>query len=305
MMTDKPKNPTTPLPTGSKPGNVDTDSRPIAVVEELSGSNNLNVIMRDLIFQSSRDGIFVIDENGHYIDVNPAGCVLFGYTREEFLEADVKLLFYEEDVTPEHMQHQKELWKDGIDCTEMRLRKKDGSEIWVELSIQPFMINGVKRILGIKRGITERRQHSLALIESDFRFRTLFENSADAHLIIENEMFVDCNQATIDILGYESKEVFLETVHPATLSPPKQPDGRDSIEKAEEMMSIALEKGTHRFEWDHMRSNGEVFPAEVLLTTLLNEDDRRIIYTVWRDITDRNRAKDALLASQPKFRNVI
>jgi len=45
---------------------------------------------------------------------------------------------------------------------------------------------------------------------------------------------------------------------------PTQPDGRDSFEKANEMIALAFERGSHRFEWNHQRSGGEVFPVEVL-----------------------------------------
>ena len=55
-------------------------------------------------------------------------------------------------------------------------------------------------------------------------YRDLFNMSADAILIIDGDTFVDCNQATVDILRYESREQVLET-HPSALSPEFQPDG--------------------------------------------------------------------------------
>ena len=126
----------------------------------------------------------------------------------------------------------------------------------------------------------------------DERYRTLFEKSADAILIIVNDKFVDCNMATVEMLGYKNKQELLNT-HPSVLSPPTQPDGRDSFEKANEMMSIALEKGSHRFEWDHKRYNGEVFPVEVLLTAIPS-DVGTMIHVVWRDITDRKKAHELI-----------
>ncbi len=147
-------------------------------------------------------------------------------------------------------------------------------------------------------------QQKLALKEGEKKFKELFEKSGDAILILENELFTDCNQATVTMLKYDSKEQFLN-VHPSKLSPEIQADGRKSIEKADEMMKIALKNGTHRFEWNHIKSNGEIFPAEVLLTLISNEPEKRIIHTVWNDITIRKKAEIALRESEEKFKAIV
>jgi two-component system, cell cycle sensor histidine kinase and response regulator CckA len=121
------------------------------------------------------------------------------------------------------------------------------------------------------------------------KYKILFENSADANLVIIDGKFIDCNRATLKMLGYkDKKEVF--STHPSELSPELQPDGRDSMEKANEMMSYAMERGSHRFEWDHIRKNGEIFPVEVLLTAIQFEDTESI-HVVWRDISERKKAE--------------
>jgi two-component system cell cycle sensor histidine kinase/response regulator CckA len=124
------------------------------------------------------------------------------------------------------------------------------------------------------------------------RYRALFENSADAILIIEDDTFVDCNAAAVEMLRCRDKAAVMQT-HPSELSPEFQPDGRRSFEKANEMMAIAFERGSHRFEWDHVRADGEVFPVEVLLTAV-PRDGGHALHTVWRDITDRKRLENEL-----------
>ncbi len=126
------------------------------------------------------------------------------------------------------------------------------------------------------------------------RFKELFEGSGDAILILENERFTACNQKTIEMLQYSTKEEFLN-VHPAKLSPERQPDGKRSVEKANEMMEIALKNGTHRFEWNHLRNHGEAFPVEVRLTAISNNPDQRIIHAVWIDLTEKNNNEHKLL----------
>ncbi len=63
-------------------------------------------------------------------------------------------------------------------------------------------------------------------------------SSEDAILLIDEETFVDANEATAKMLGYSDREEFLMT-HPSQLSPETQPDGIKSFDKANEMMKIA------------------------------------------------------------------
>lgn len=127
-------------------------------------------------------------------------------------------------------------------------------------------------------------------------YRELFEKSADANLIIDGDTFVDCNEATVKMLRYATREELLQT-HPSDLSPEFQPDGRLSYEKANDMMAIAFAKGSHRFEWSHQRADGEVFPVEVLLTSVPDQD-RIVLHVAWREITERKQLEEELRHAQ-------
>jgi diguanylate cyclase (GGDEF)-like protein/PAS domain S-box-containing protein len=140
--------------------------------------------------------------------------------------------------------------------------------------------------------LDDHSQTSKPVLESENLYTTLFQKSADALLLIEDDKFIDCNPATITMLGYQSKEEFLN-LHPSQLSPIVQSDGTPSFEKANEMMSIAFEKGSHRFEWEHLRQNNEIFPVEVLLTAI-PFGGKELLHVVWRDITERKKQEDRL-----------
>ncbi len=139
-------------------------------------------------------------------------------------------------------------------------------------------------------------------------YKALFENSPYAILIIEEERFIDCNSAAANMLRFSSKQALLDRysgghrkgtlrAHPGEFSPPKQSDGRDSFEKADEMMQIAIEEGNNRFEWDHVRADGEIFPVEVVLTAV-DHDPHPIIYVMWHEITERRKLEQALRQTQ-------
>ncbi len=114
-------------------------------------------------------------------------------------------------------------------------------------------------------------------------FEVTFRNSEDAILLLKETTFISFNPAALKMLAADS-ETQLLNMHPAELSPQKQPDGRLSSEKSEEMIAIAFNKGFHRFEWVHKRINGETFPCEVTLTPIKLHNEL-ILHTTWRDLS--------------------
>lgn len=133
----------------------------------------------------------------------------------------------------------------------------------------------------------------------DGTFGLLFEKSPDAILLVNGDVLVDCNRAAVEMLRYSSKSELLSTA-PSKLSPPFQPDGLASSEKAAEMIAMAVERGSHRFDWRGKRSDESEFPVEVLLT-VIPVGDGHILHSVWRDISrrkgaesDRSKAEEAL-----------
>ena len=139
-------------------------------------------------------------------------------------------------------------------------------------------------------------------------YRELFEHSPDAILVIEGDRFVDCNPAAAKMLRFPSKQALLDRysggsekgtlrAHPGEFSPPQQPDGRDSYEKADEMMQLAFKQGSHRFEWEHVRADGECFPVEVMLTPVYR-GQRQVLHVVWREIGERKRLERELRQAQ-------
>ena len=243
-----------------------------------------------------------VGAKGKFIEANPAIVKMFGFkNKKEFLAYNVSELY----LHPE----EREIFNDGmlnkgfVKNEELQLKKADGTTFLGSISAEAIKDkdDNVQFYDGIIEDITERKKAESALWESEKKYKDLVEKSKDAILIIHNGKFVDCNQATIKMLRYNNKDEFLNT-HPSKLSPEKQPDGKGSFIKANEMMKIALKNGSHRFEWDHKRSNGEVFPVEVLLTAISSDEKNQILHTVWRDITKRKKAEWALQESEKRFK---
>jgi diguanylate cyclase (GGDEF)-like protein/PAS domain S-box-containing protein len=133
-----------------------------------------------------------------------------------------------------------------------------------------------------------REQVERALHETETRFRSMFERTADALMLFDPvaSRFVDCNKACETLFRIDREQIL--ALHPAQLSPSHQPDGHASAEKAEVMIATALRNGSHRFEWIHRSTNREDFPVEVLLTPILMSEQHLVIATL-RDISERKR----------------
>ena len=171
---------------------------------------------------------------------------------------------------------------------EFRMRHRDGH--WVDLLSRGTLArdeNGQPmqplRLLGLHTDITQRKRTEAELQQSTQRFHTLFESSPDPLWLMDGDLFVDCNQAAVSLLGYPDKHALMN-VHPAVFSPEFQPDGESSFDKSARMNRIAYAQGIHRFEWRHQRLDGSQFPVEVTLSAIV-VDQRPMLYCSWRDIS--------------------
>lgn len=126
------------------------------------------------------------------------------------------------------------------------------------------------------------------LLMSRKLYHDLFYRTADALMVLKNGQFSEGNPACLALFGCQDLSEFLG-VHPSELSPAKQEDGTPSKEKADKMIQMAFERGSHRFEWLHQTRKGKVFPAEVLLTVIGDEESPSICAIV-RDISERKKA---------------
>jgi len=138
---------------------------------------------------------------------------------------------------------------------------------------------------------------------SETKFRLLLEESPDALLLLDGDVFVDCNQAAVEMMRCSSKEHLL-SLRPSDISPEKQPDGRLSLEKANELITAACNEGSLRFEWVHRAVDGTDFPVEVLLTAIPLRG-KKVLHVAWRDISERRRAEEALREREAQYRGIF
>ena len=230
---------------------------------------------------------------------------IFGFEPNEFKPT---ISFWKNRIHPDDVDRVNKALKNSIDsntpyAVEYRCKNKENSYLWLHAKGETLQNEKGKaiRMTGSVSDITDKKNAELSLLKSEQTYRVLFENSSDPTLIIENDKFIKCNNATVDFLGYQSKDE-IEGKFPWELSPEKQPDGKNSKTKAAEMIQIAFDKGSNRFEWMHTKANGEERIIDVSLT---NIPELKQLYTVWRDITESKIAQEELKKSEHKYRSLV
>lgn len=194
-------------------------------------------------------------------------------------------------------------------CTNPRLLKSDGTpaepvtweffnptlERWYHITDQAIpWENGHYVRMEVALDITERKMAEKAMLESEQRYRRLFDNSRDALMIVRppDWRFITCNAATLRLFGFDDEASITETSI-AALSPPTQPDGRDSTEVAVEHLNIALDSGSCFFEWQHCHRDGHLIECSVLLNRT-EWSGQTVVQGTVRDISARKAAERAL-----------
>ena len=148
------------------------------------------------------------------------------------------------------------------------------------------------KVTGVLLDITDRKRAEEALRKSEEKFKSIFEGSNDAIMLLNEKGFFDCNPQTYKMFGINSKEEFIK-LNPSELSPPNQLDGKNSFESSNEKIRTAYQQGINRFNWIHRRFNGEDFPAEVLLS-VFNLGSEQVLQATVRDISERKRAEEEI-----------
>ena len=161
----------------------------------------------------------------------------------------------------------------------------------------------VRLYTGIQKEMAERQRQEEALRESELKYRTLFDMAGDGIFLLRDDRYIDCNQRGLEMFGASRAEVIGSTPY-HRFSPPLQPDGRDSRDAALELIDAVLSGEQQLFEWRHCKLDGTLFDVEINLRRV-EIGGEIYFFALWRDITERKRAEEALRASEVRFRTLL
>jgi len=179
------------------------------------------------LFRNAQEAIFLIDDELNILDANPAACDISGYDRQELVSNVVPDYFSSRDSLSWH-QILRLAEQTGSFHGVTQINKKDGGSIELDIYVVGNIQPGQHLLAG--RDITNQKIIERALFESEERYRMLFDTASDAIFLMEGEMFISCNPATVQMYGCrDASEIINHT--PWDFSPKFQPDGRASKEK--------------------------------------------------------------------------
>ncbi|MCP4699534.1 MAG: PAS domain S-box protein [Gammaproteobacteria bacterium] len=170
---------------------------------------------------------------------------------------------------------------------------RDGTERRIMGNYAPIHDNGgqVTGIVIALRDVTREFQLHRELQDKEVRFHRLYEASADAIVILDDENFTAGNPAALLMFGIAAEKT-LRTLHPVDLSPPRQADGNDSKTAAIERIQAAMNGKSALFEWDCIRHDtGAPFTVEILLAAI-EQDGKTVLQATARDITKRKQVEE-------------
>ncbi len=183
-------------------------------------------------------------------------------------------------------------------------RDRSGTLRTIDFTLKPVFDEQGSLLYLIPEGrdITETRQAEEQLRMSEHRYRALFDSAGDAIFLMQGDRFVDCNPRTLEMFGCDREQIL--GTQPYRFSPPMQPDGRDSKEKALEKIREVMTGAASRFEWRHLKFDGTPFDAEVSLNKI-DLAAGAYIQAIVRDVSERKRAEDEIRKSEQKLKLIL
>jgi formate hydrogenlyase transcriptional activator len=249
------------------------------------------------VFECAPDAILIVDTQGRITAVNGTAERLFGYQRDGLIGQSIELLIparfrrdhprYVKDY--QAAPHSRPM---GADLKLFGLRR-DGTEFPVDVMLSSLPTKSETLSLAVVRDITQRRAIEQRLEQTQQHFRAIVEGARDyAIFMLDPEgNVVTWNPGAELIQGYSSEEIIGEH-----FSRFFSQEDRDR-EKPRHELSVAAAEGRYEDEGWRIRKDGSRFWANVLITALYDEQRQITGYSkLTRDLTDRRRAEEALLA---------
>ena len=261
--------------------------------EETLRESEQQLRVQTTALDAAANAILITDHNGTIQSVNPAFTALTGYTAQEAVGQNPRMLKSGQQDEASYRNLWQTISSGQVWCGEMTNRRKDGSLYTEEMTITPLRNgNGViARYIAIKQDITDRKQAEEALRQSEEQFRAMFDLAsvgiaqADPH----TGQWLRVNKKMCEITGYSAGELLQMRVADITYPEDRQLD-REAFERV-----VRGEAPDYRMEKRYIRKDGALAWVNVNMTVIRDAAGQptRTVAAI-EDITERKRAEEEL-----------
>ncbi len=274
----------------------DISSRKSAEAKALKSEKKFQALV-----ENSSEIIISLNQEGYILYVSPAFEKLTGFHSSEVVGTRNTTLMH-----PEQAEQTKDIFKKllktpGLSIPRLnRIVRKDGSYIWLEGCITNLLQDeNVNALVSNYHDITERLQAAEVIRQSENNLKTIFENTSEAFLLIDNE-------GKVKAFNSNARQfAFLNTPNEMGIGKDALDfiaSGRKEVIKA--MFDRVYEGETIQFDRLYEKENGKIW-IEFSIRPV--EEDRQItgICVTGRDVTARKQAVEELRKRELRFRSIL
>jgi len=270
---------------------------------KLEDALNRSELLFSRLWDISVDGMRIMDGSGIVIMVNDAYCRMIDKTKEELIGMPFSVAYHSTQQNDVLKTYQRDAVNDEIKTRfERENTLWNGKKRWFEFSNSFLSIPDSGKItLSIIKDITERKRSELELIESEKKFRMLFNNANDAVFVTQLTAdktygdFIEVNDVACKRLGY-TKEEFLRLSPSAIISP-------KYIDEFNRCIQILLEENHVIYEVVHRAKDKKLIPTEIS-SHLFEFENKLTVLSIARDITERKQSEEKLKRTSTVLRNL-
>lgn len=155
----------------------------------------------------------------------------------------------------------------------------------------------VRDALRYRTAMQKRAKAEAMLLESELRYRSMFENNYAVMLLVdsENAAIVDANPAASDYYGYSHDEMIVKNLAEISFL-----DKKTLLDR----LNLSVTGNKNHFISKHKLKNNVVRDVEVFLSPICFEG-RKLVHGIIQDITERNRAIEKLQTSLNEKKELI
>jgi PAS domain S-box-containing protein len=258
---------------------------------------NSQRVVRSII-NSSIDIIIASDENGIISEFNNAAQNVFGYKKEEVIGKSVAMLYAGPE---EKIKVNKALNETGFFSGEILNKRKDGEVFTSYLSLSE-MVNETNTFIGrvgVSRDITVEKIQQKKLIDSEERYRDIFENTSDLIFSFNAEgKFIFCNNSFSNLLEYSMEELektgINQIIHPESLS-----------KFNEELSKIINSNKQRNLEIPIVKKDRKLLIAQGIINCKKNENNDVVFLASFKNISEQKLAEEKIKLSEERYKEVF